>query len=689
MFKINNYILSANTIVRRILPTILTLCVCFNLATANEKSAVVETDSSIMLKNKYVEIVFAKKNFDIKSIILSGQKVLSNQGLNAIPWVLTYKGPQGENPQFFPSHAVYKGCEANIIGDTAKITFSWQLTLTYEENAQVSITVSLPGDSELAYWDIQSGTPEGWVVSNTQFPRIFFDRPKDAKVITSAGWGAEYNMNSQTYTSSYPSWSGAMQLMLIHNSEGALYYATEDYNACGKDYRASVGNKSVALITDIVNSEAWSDHNKKMYTLPWTTVIGFSKEGWKDAASKWYRPFTYKTEWGSKSLESRNIPQWLYDADLWIRAKGINENVMSAVRKSIDYFGKGTAFHWYYWHNHLYDSHYPDYFPAKEPFAEWVSEVRSKGCYVVPYINGRLWDPDADSYKAMNGASASCRKPDGTLYTEIYPTSKVLNTVTCPASELWQQVLTNLIDKIQKDLKTNGVYIDQISAAAPQPCYAKNHGHAPGNGDFWYKSYRKLMESLYKDHLIGDNILFSEENAECYIDMFDMLLTVNSPHSDCRIVPLFPIVYSGRLITAAYTYTPVDKVTRGDHQYQNMQCFLFGSQLGWVDPTLLLKDEAKKEAAFLKELAQMRRKQHDVFYGGRYITDVVPTGDNPEVDIPGFGKTTVVCGAEWQSKNGQRVLYLVNMDTKDHIVTVDGLQPTKVAACKAIRINFK
>ena len=64
------------------------------------------------------------------------------------------------------------------------------------------MTVSVPDDSELVYWDIQAGTPEGWLISNTQFPRVTVTRPDDAKLITSAGWGAEYELkNPQVYAS--------------------------------------------------------------------------------------------------------------------------------------------------------------------------------------------------------------------------------------------------------------------------------------------------------------------------------------------------------------------------------------------------------------------------------------------------------------------------------------------------------
>lgn len=225
-------------------------------------------------------------------------------------------------------------------------------------------------------------------------------------------------------------------------------------------------------------------------------LSGYNPDGWQAAALQWYRPFTFTCEWGNKSLQSRNIPQWLLDKDLWIRSKGVTDTVMAAINKTIDFFGEGIGVHTYYWHNYPYDTHYPDYFPAKPEFEGMISTIQKRKCHAVPYINGRLWDPAADSYTALNGASASCRKADGTLYTEIYPTSKVLNTVTCPASSLWHKIIIGLVDKIQNELHTNGVYIDQIAAAAPQPCFAKNHGHAAGGGDFWYKSYKALIDSF-------------------------------------------------------------------------------------------------------------------------------------------------------------------------------------------------
>lgn len=652
-------------------------------------SAVVESDATVALKNDSVRIDFSKEGpFDIVGLRFGGKQLVSKKGANYYPWLLTYKGPQGENPLLRPSTGIYHGYKEVSTGGNAALEFRWSLILTYEDTVPVRMTVTLPDNSGLLRWNIEAGTPDGWVVSNTEFPRITVDRPDDGKLITSGGWGAEYTLSlPRTYYSEYPSVTGAMQMMLLHNNDGAFYYATYDKEACGKQYQAVVTTGSVTLLTSIVNSEGWSNQDG-IYVMPWTAVMGFSAEGWRDAAVRWYRPFTFETEWGNKTLAQRGIPQWLLDTDTWIRVKGISKEAVDAVHKSIDLYGEGLFVHWYYWHNYPYDTHYPDYFPAKPGFDKLVAGVQARGCHTVPYINGRLWDPDADSYKALGGASASCRKPDGTLYTEIYPTSKVLNTVTCPASGLWRGIIAGLVDRIQKELHTNGVYIDQIAAAAPQPCWAGNHGHAKGGGSYWPKAYRHLVDSIRANFLQPGNILVSEENAECYIDKFDVLLTVNSPHGDCHIVPLFPIVYSDRLITSAYTYHPNDRVNRGDFLYQTMQCFLYGSQLGWVDPVLLMRDEAKREAQFLKTLSELRKGQHDVFVGGRYIREIIPSGDNPKVDVVGFGNYNVVCGSEWLSADGKKVQYYVNMDGKDHSVVLPDGKGITVKALSGLRIDY-
>lgn len=671
-----------------------TIAVVLPAASTMEAAArtnVTTGNNTVTISNGQASATFSSgKAFDILEMSHGGSRNLVTPGSNLEPWTITYLGAQGETPQVSPKTSIYKGFTQERNDTATVLHFIWDTKLVYGDKTHpVEMTVSLPDNSPLLAWNISADLPQGWEVTEIAFPTVAITSPENARVIIPAGWGNEYKLRADTvYNANYPSWSASMQMLMVHNADGTYFYSPRDYAACGKLMTVSERVGQSNLSTKTVVSEAWNKNGR--FTLPWTTETAYTGKTWEDAARAWYRPFAQSTSWGNKKVSERAIPKWIVDNDLWMRAKFTNDTTVAACHKAIDYYGKGLIFHWYFWHNHAYDSHYPDYFPAKPEFAGIVKQMRDRGCYVMPYINGRLWDPGADSYKARNGKDASCRRPDGALYTEIYPTSLVPNSVTCPSSPIWRNILLELSDSIQERLGTNGLYIDQIAAAAPYPCYAANHSHPKGGGEFWYEAYRGIIDDMRRDHLKKDNVIFSEENAECYIPVFDILLTVNTPHTlACKIVPLFPIIYSDRVLTTSFTYSPYMDVTQGDFRHENMMALLYGAQLGWVDPRLLWKDsKTEYEAEFLRTLTEFRKKQHDVFVGGQYIREIVPDGDNPEADIPVFGKEKMVRGAEWISADGKRVLYVVNSDSKPHTVTLPDGKELKMKPVSAKRINL-
>jgi len=371
---------------------------------------------------------------------------------------------------------------------------------------------------------------------------------------------------------------------------------------------------------------------------------------------------------------------------MWLRPADATPEMMESVRKALKYFGKGVGLHWYYWHHLPFDTNYPDYFPAQPGFKEMIRESQRLGAYVTPYINGRLWDTANHTYKELDGAAASCRKPDGSLYTEVY-SSKVLNTVTCPSSPIWKNVLTDLNKRILKELGTDGVYMDQIGCAASQPCYAGNHSHAKGGGGWWPDAYRSMLTDMRRDIYGKNDAMTTEENVECYMDLFDMMLVVNSPHASyMKMVPLFPLVYSDRCVYSGFTYIPW-KLNDGSFLYITMKSLLWGSQLGWVNPELIMRPENGTEAAFLKTLAQFRKGQHDLFLGGHFVSEFAPGGDNPEILIPNFQTTKAVMGAEWLTVDGKKALLLVNMSGQDRAVTIPDGTSVTVGAYNALRID--
>ena len=639
----------------------------------------------IVLQNKNVRMVFAQSGeYCLKEFESGGQSLVPQGGSRTPLWIADLLGPQGETPKMQPRWGYFDG--GSLAADGRSAEFRWRLVIEREAAYPVLVRVSLPSeDSELPEWSIEATLPQGWILTDLEFPRISVTRPEGVKGIMSVGYGAEYEIpRSDKIMSTYPSCTGAMEMILAHSPQGTLYYAALDREGSGKILEIRGEGNLLTFVQRIETSWGWTD-TKGRFCLPWATVLGFNPESWESTVVKWYRPFALGCEWGRKSVRERRIPEWIREADLWLRPADANAATMQAVRDASARYGKGIGLHWYYWHGHPFDSYYPEYFPTQPGFKDMVAEAQSLGCKVTPYINGRLWDPATDSYKTRDGAKASCRRRDSSLYTEIY-SSKVINTVTCPASPIWQEILKETNRRILEELGTDGVYMDQIGAAASMPCYADGHPHPKGGGPWWPQAYRSLLRDMRQTIYSEGQAMTTEENAECYIDLFDMMLVVNSPHSpQVRMVPLFPLIYSDRCIYSGLTYIPW-KLNDGSFNYLTMKSLLWGSQLGWVDPVRLLRPENSLEAEFLGTLASFRKAQDDIFEGGLFKGEFIPGGDNPEINIPGYQKTPVVMGALWETVGGREAVLLVNMSREDRQVILPDGRVVTVNAMNAARL---
>lgn len=646
-------------------------------------------ENDIVLKNDKVELRFGGSagSYFFRYFYFDGENVLPSSGSATHPWQITLLGPRGENPVLQPRFTNYKGGKVEEKDGVQVAVFTWNLILEGEE-WPLNMTVSLSEGDDTPRWGIEADIPQGWTVTGTEYPRISVKRLEgDVKGILPFGYGAQYNMPvSGQLQMRYPSCTGVMQLVMMHNGKQTVSLTCDDRSGSNKFLGMKGEGGNVVFYQSAVTSYAWSENGH--FALPWTSSLHYIPQCWEESVRKVYRPFTYECEWGKRTLAQREIAGWIKNADVWLRPSGVEEKELDALYKALDYYGKGVGLHWYYWHQHPFDTNYPDYLPAKQGFAEAVRKSRSMGAHVTPYINGRLWDTANHTYEELNGGEASCRKADGTLYTEVY-SSKVLNTVTCPSSPVWQEIMYDVNGRIISELGTDGVYMDQVGCAASEPCYAEHHSHAKGGGSWWSDSYRemlgKIRSGLYSDKLA----LTTEENVECYMDLFDMMLVVNSPHSaGIEMVPLFPIVYSDRCVYSGYTYVPW-KLNDGSFNFLTMKSLLWGSQLGWVSPEMLMREENRTEREFLKKTGIFRKKNYDIFFGGQFMAEFVPEGDNPVLDIPNYQKTHSVMGAEWLSVKGKRAYVLVNMDKSAHSVTLPDGKNVTIDAYSAIRYNVK
>lgn len=363
---------------------------------------------------------------------------------------------------------------------------------------------------------------------------------------------------------------------------------------------------------------------------------------------------------------------------------------MPRVKAFAEYLGVPVGFHWYCWHQIPFDNDYPHYFPPKEGFAAAVKELQEHNVFVMPYINGRLWDTHdkgAEDFEFTKVAlPAAAKQEDGQPFIESYGSkeadgNKVRLAVMCPTAPLWQKTVKETVLRLQNEMGCKGVYIDQIAAASPVLCMDASHGHPLGGGWWWNKGYWDMLDSLRKD-MAEDRMITTECNGEPFASKLDGYLTWHWQYDG--MVPAFPAIYGGALQMFGRSYgggATRDLALR----MRAAQQLTFGEQIGWLDPDVINEPE---NAPFFKQAVQMRWRLRRYFYAGEMERPPRLAGGVPSVkaDWQWGGEcwvTTpaVLTGAWALPQDGKAALIFANVSDApvDAAFTVDyracGLEP--------------
>jgi len=279
---------------------------------------------------------------------------------------------------------------------------------------------------------------------------------------------------------------------------------------------------------------------------------------------------------------------------------------------------------------------------------------------VMPYINGRLWDTGCDDFDTSARPFAT-KKPDGTPNIEEYGSGAKLAPM-CPTTELWRQTVAEIVGRlVGPECNVDGVYIDQVAAAAPAPCYDATHGHPLGGGHYWtVDGYWPLMERVRRA-LPEGKFLTTECNAEPYTHLFDSYLTWHWQHQDA--IPLFPAVYGGQvgMFGRSYGAGPERALAA---RMKAAQQLVFGEQIGWIGPDVIDRPD---EGPFVRQTVRIRRALHDYIVDGEMAHPPTVIGDVPTVtaDWQWSGKWIVTTDAlltgSWRAKDGRLVAIFANV----------------------------
>jgi len=440
-----------------------------------------------------------------------------------------------------------------------------------------------------------------------------------------------------SFRGTYPSGWTSMPLMAAYSADrkAGLYVAVHDPLGSTKDVAVQSRPSDRAVDFSF-------DHPAANMGVPGN---GFALEGegvWQLLHGDWFDAAVIYRDWVRRHARwypklgpdgREDTPRWMRELPAWALGGGAPPSCEPAVAEMAKALGVPIGLHWYSWHQIPFDNDYPHYFPTRPGFAESVARLQKAGVYVMPYINGRLWDTrdrGAEDFEFTKVALPAATKDEkGEPYLESYSSKesdgeRVKLAAMCPTTELWQGKVRQIVLRLFSECGVKGVYIDQVAAAKPRLCFDKSHGHPLGGGHWWTEGYWKLLERL-RAEMPKDRMLTTECNGEPYIRVFDGYLTWHWQYDGQ--VPAFPAVYGGaiQMFGRAYRGGPTRNLAL---RMKAGQQLVFGEQLGWLGPGEL---KVKENLDFFRPVVRLRWRLRRYFYAGEMARPPVLVGKLPRV----------------------------------------------------------
>lgn len=588
------------------------------------------TRKELKYKNETLSLSFENINGTIylKTLALNGKGTVLQTPPQAKSleelcplWVIQLEGAEAVNS----NQAKFTGWEK----DSTVLKLRWLAPL---QDIFVEATVTVEDSATLWALSIQSHSGKPFILQTLKYPVIGDFRRETVSMAAPFGMGREYKVAEQVdFDYPYPSIRATMQFLAYYDtgSKDALYIGAHDPSGIQKRIKNRPGSESIPFAREEITLIP-ARNAVTRWSLPYPMVVRPYQGDWYDAG-KIYRQFVA----GQKS----RVPSqknWLLNNDLFLLAylpddvsnDFTNTNLyIEEVLKALDI--DNAAIHLYNWHRHRFDDNYPEYFPPRKGFTDFMAKMKQLNVKVVPYINGRIVDIKMARTDPAYYANASLYSP-GRHLTEKYNNNEFI--VMCPSTDFWQQKMDDVVAELL-GYGVDGVYFDQIGSTASYKCVNEAHGHGidhtmdinMSSGSRWVEAANRLLDQK--------TVVATEDNSEAYQADLRLLYgnELADPAGSYRLRPLYSAAYSGRVIMTGFS-----KNFRSDERhfdgamYKMSMNFLIGSQLLRMQPKQILDNQRLKE--YLKEILHARKKVKKYFiYGEMMRTPGLVTADSTEI----------------------------------------------------------
>lgn len=475
--------------------------------------------------------------------------------------------------------------------------------------------------------------------------------------------GSELNYNGL-----YPrGWGASMQYMAYYNNENGLYFGFHDPKASYKRMIANSGE-------DDINIEGvYAIPNKTLAGNDWELSGKFELDLFQ---GDWYDATLIYKEWASNFAEfwPKNTPErlksqqnignigvWAYNSlsDYENSNLGVAEGFF---KEFADFIEIPYGLHLYNWNYKNYDDDYPNYFPERTGMEEMVENLQNdEDVYVMPYINGRLYETNLEGYQE-DGFPYAVKDENNVEHTQDFIGNHF--AVMCPTQAPWQDTIIDACTQITDRISSMGIYIDQVCAASPRQCMDKSHNHKIGGGSLWRDGYSEMLNRI-DENMHSGRFITSEGGCDYLADVVDGFMVQGWTTNN--MVPAFSVIYAGKV--------QLFGTRTGTSQYGNprfygklAQGFIFGAQTGRLSVGLGLNLgnaslDKLMAGEFVKTLGKMRYKLKDFISFGemqRPLILDVPTITFPVSDYGTVRQSTidVIQNSVWKHKEDNKLLIL-------------------------------
>lgn len=439
----------------------------------------------------------------------------------------------------------------------------------------------------------------------------------------------------------YPGMWAMQFLTYYHPAAGGIYLAAHDPGALVKRfglYADGPGRRHAVLAMKQYPEDrtALGQDFRSLYP----TMIGVHRGEWWNASAL-YRAWALEQAWCSAGPtgERDDIPDWVRDLDVWywnihhLAQRNHPVDIVPAVERLQERFDCKLAVHWYAYNgehtcNNMWRD--PDTFPytpgVREALCDGVEQLHRMGAHVIPYINCRLVSPLGKAFREMDGKKWAATDENGNVADEWPRVGITMCPTARPFHDLLRRLTNRLVDKIGMD----GAYLDQPTSCYAVPCFHPDHDHPPGGHDHWYRGYRELLTRIRKDLKArsGDNVMTSEGQIECFLDLFDLdlgwhvsSLSSTVGNADALPIPMFQSVYHDYHMTYGTSSCMDLKASKQSFEqfaFAEALCLVSGTQLqiSGVFADNVDSDALQPQLDYLETLLAARKAAHDWLNAG-------------------------------------------------------------------------